>query len=903
MIRAGTPIGAITVTRQEVKPFSDKQVELLQTFADQAVIAIENVRLFAEVQARNRDLTESLERQTATSEVLKVISRSAFDLQPVLEVLAENATRLCAADWGLVYRFDGEALRVVAHHGAPRELLRWFSTGGQGVELRPGRGSVTGRAAAQRQTVHIADVLADPEYEEHDAQRHGSFRVGLGVPMLRDGNLVGVFFLARSEPRPFTGDHIELVTTFADQAVIAIENVRLFRELEARNRDLTEALEQQTATSDVLKVISRSTFDLQPVLKTLIESAVRLCHGEKGFIYRQDGDVYRAVAAHGASPQFMEQVVERNPIRLNRESATGRAALERRVVHIPDILADPEYKWAIDQLGGEIRTILAVPMLREATVIGVIVIRRIEVRPFTDKQIELVRTFADQAVIAIENVRLFQELEARNRDLTESLEQQTATSEILRVISSSPTDVQPVFDTIAASVVKLCDGLFSGVFRFDGQLIHFVAHHNFTDEGLQAFRRTYPRAPSRETQVATAILDRTVVEVRDFENEPDIRPPSLALARALGYRSNLSVPMVREGNPIGAIAVARAEAGPFSVKQIELLKTFADQAVIAIENVRLFQELEARNRDLTEALEQQTATSEILRAISSSPTDIEPVLSTVAENAARLCEAIDAQIFRVEGDFLRQAASFGSIPVSTGRAISRGWVTGRSVVDRMTIHVHDLAAESEAEFPVGRETQELFGHRTTLATPLLREGQPLGAILIRRMEVRPFSDKQVKLLETFADQAVIAIENVRLFKELEARNRDLTEALEQQTATSEVLKVISRSTFDLQPVLESLMESAVRLCGADKGFIYRQDGDVYRAAVAYGESPEFVEVVKRHPHRPGRESATGRALLEPTSQTPWPTPSTNGPRAREAPRSGRSSPSRCSGRRPSSVSS
>src|SRR5262249_46951585 len=260
------------------------------------------------------------------------------------------------------------------------------------------------------------------------------------------------------------------------------------------------------------------------------------------------------------------------------------------------------------------------------------------------------------------------------------------------------------------------------------------------------------------------------------------------------------------------ISLLRSEAGFFSKRQIDLLRTFADQAVIAIENVRLFKELESRNLDLTETLQQQAATGEILRVISSSPTDIQPVLDAVAENSARLCEAFDAQIYRVEGQDLRLVASFGSIPSSPTRAISRGWVTGRSVVDRRTTHVHDLAAESDAEYGIGKETQRRAGHRTTLATPLLREGQPLGAILIRRMEVRPFSEKQIKLLETFADQAVIAIENVRLFKELEVRNRDLTETLEQQTATGEILRVISSSPTDVQPVLETIVRNAVQLC-------------------------------------------------------------------------------------------
>src|SRR5262249_39779185 len=447
-----------------------------------------------------------------------------------------------------------------------------------------------------------------------------------------------------------------------------------------------------------------------------------------------------------------------------------------------------------------IRTILAVPMLKADELVGTLTIWRTEVKPFTEAQIALLETFADQAVIAIENVRLFTELDARNRELTEALEQQTATAEILRVISSSPTDVQPVFEAISARATSLCEASNSGVFRFDGEFIHLAAHNNWAPEALAAVQREFPRPAGPGTAIARAILTHTVVHIPDIGEDPEFTAASLVRA---GFRTELAVPMLKDNRPIGAIIVNRMERRPFADHQIALLRTFADQAVIAIENVRLFTELEARNRELTEALEQQTATAEILRVISSSPTDLQPVMDTVAQNAARVCGARDSIIFRLDGDALRVVARHGPLPgalrVGETRPLTRDSVSARAVMERQTIHVEDVRALPEAEFPATLALSRQLGPmgtRTSLATPLLREGIRVGVITIWRNEVRPFTDKQIALAKTFADQAVIAIENVRLFTELEARNRQLTEALEQQTATAEILRVISSSPTD-----------------------------------------------------------------------------------------------------------
>ena len=414
LLREGNPIGAFLIRRNYVEPFTNKQIELLQNFAAQAVIAIENTRLLNELRQRTGDLSELLEQQTATSEVLSIISRSPGDLKPVFEAILANATQICASKFGAMHIREGDAFRTVALHGASPPFIEHRMR--QGL-FKPSTSTGLARAVATRDVVHITDIAAE-QSDKADPLRKGALESGvrtvLDVPMLKGGEPIGVVAIYRQEVRPFTDKQIELVQNFAAQAVIAIENTRLLNELR-------ESLQQQTATADVLKVISRSTFDLRTVLQTLVESAARLCDADNATITREkDGAFYRA-EAYGFSREFMD-FVQDIPIKAERGSASGRALLEGRVVHIPDVKADPEYTWSEAQRLGDYRTIVGVPMLREGAPIGVLTLSRSEVRPFTDKQIELLTTFADQAAIAIENVRLFQSVEARTRELAKSLQ-------------------------------------------------------------------------------------------------------------------------------------------------------------------------------------------------------------------------------------------------------------------------------------------------------------------------------------------------------------------------------------------------------------------------------------------------------------------------------------------------
>src|SRR5499433_1492034 len=585
-------------------------------------------------------------------------------------------------------------------------------------------------------------------------------------------------------------------------------DAQLVRENKELKFERDGLLEREAATSDILRMIARSPTDLQSVLDGIVERAARLCDAEDAAIFRLDGNFLRLVAHFGPIP--MAGAVGETVRVLNRDTPAGRAIIDRKTIHVHDLrAADAEFPEAKARgIAMGLRTVLDAPLLREGVAIGAIHIRRREVRPFSDRQIKLLETFADQAVIAIENARLFQELK-------ESLEHQTATSEVLGIISRSPTDVQPVLDAIVESAARVC-GIDDVVLRLrTGDVMGVWAHFGSIPIGRIEI--------SIDDAHIHWIREHGTLHVRDALEQNDFP----TMGSGIGYHTHLSVPLRQQGEFIGMLTARRMEVRPFTPAQIKLLETFADQAVIAIENVRLFNELK-------EALEQQTATSEILGVIARSPTDVQPVLDTVAENAARLCDATDAVIYRADNDVFRPAASYGTVPVpepNQARPIERGRIPGRTMIDRRTIHIHDLAAEPEDDLPAPFARSQ--GVRSALATPLLREGIAIGAIFIRRLEVRPFTDKQIKLLATFASQAVVAIENVRLFKELQDRNRDLTEALEQQTATSEILRVIAGSPTDLQPVLNVVAKNVARLCEATDAQIYRLDGDVLRRVAVF----------------------------------------------------------------------
>jgi GAF domain-containing protein len=794
----------------------------------------------AAVAQRNSEYGERIAHQAATIDVLKTMSASPGDAQPVLDLIVRHATELCNVPSAGLFEYDGELVHIRSSYRAEAILAASpLATYIKLFPMRPTRGSINCRAILDRQIIHVRDLETDRELAGF--VRELGHRSHVAVPLIRDGIAIGVIAIAAQEPGGFSDSQIELLKAFAEQAVIAITSAETYRALQTRTSDLQETLEYQTATSDVLKVISRSTFDLQPVLDTVVQTSARLCNADRAAIFRREGDLWRLAVNFGFPPEWEDNMRSFGafPLDTFSEHAAIRAVVERRPVHIDDMAAVPGYKVRL----GEQRTTLGVPLLREGEAIGTVVLARLRVAPFTDRQIELVSTFADQAVIAIENTRLITETR-------EALEQQTATAEVLQVINSSPDDLKPVFNAVLDKAVRLCEADFGLMLTVDGVTSRIVAERG-VPEPLTHFLAHHPPQIGSDTFFGRAVLGRSIIHTTDMRAEAAYtsgQPLTLTAVDLAGVRALLMAPLRKDDGVSGVFAIFRREARPFTDKQIALLQDFAAQAVIAMENARLLNELRQRTYDLQQSLEHQTAISDVLKVISRSTFDLQPVLDTVVETAAKLCLADMANIGRREGEAINFGANYGFPPEYETYLKALGPVKldpvspavgQRTLIEGRPVHVDDVAAVPgypEALIRLGKQ-------RTTLGVPLLRDGETIGVIQLARQRVEPFTDRQIELVSTFANQAVIAIENTRLVTEQR-------EALEQQTATAEVLQVINASPGNLAPVFDAILERAMRLCHGVFGLLYTREGDQLHLMAHRGVPATFAEFREKHGLKP-----------------------------------------------------
>ena len=825
-------LGVITANRRDVRPFSDTQIALLQNFAAQAVIAMENARLITETH-------EALEQQTATAEVLRVINSSPGDLAPVFDAILEKAHMLCGAPQGSMFLREGDKFRAVTTRGMPEPFAE---------RLRQGIGPdtpVPKPLIAGEPFVHIPDMAELDHPMARLAVDVGAARSVLAVPLRKGDALFGMIVAGRREATPFSDKQIALLQNFASQAVVAMENARLLTETR-------EALEQQTATAEVLQVINSSPGDLAPVFDTMLEKATRLSDAAFGIMQVYDGEQFRTVATRRMPPALAEFLLH-TPRQPTPHSAVSRILDGEDFVQFEDMRSEQAYlsgdarQQAFVELGGT-RTYVAVALRKDGRLLGTIATYRREVRPFSDKQIALLQSFAAQAVIAMENARLISETR-------EALEHQTATAEVLQVINSSPGDLAPVFDAMLERAMRLCDGKHGYMYTHDGERLRTTAVRG-EPQFVEFMRGREPIISG--TPLERAVLSGGAVYIADCVQEEVYRtsPGFKQLVDLGGIRTEIILPLFKEAAFLGSIHIFRQEVRPFTDKQITLLQNYAAQGVIAIENARLISETR-------EALDQQTATAEVLQVINSSPGELAPVFNAMLEKAMRLCGAEFGEFFVTEGEQLRAIAVRG-VPATFAEFRHRnpappvpGSITARILTGEPVIHVADVKDDDlyRRDDLQRRALVDLGGARTFLSVTLIKDRTVLGSINIYRQEVRPFSDKQIALLQNFAAQAVIAMENARLITETR-------EALDQQTATAEVLQVINSSPGNLAPVFNAMLEKATSLCGAAFGVLWIVDADQIRAAASHEVPVAYRDFLTNEASSPGPKSGVAQTIRE-----------------------------------------
>jgi GAF domain-containing protein len=831
LLSRGKAIGTITVTYQETHRFTPREIELIESFADQAVIAIENARLLDE-------LRESLDNQTASAEILRTIAAAPEEPDKALDAIARASARLLRADGAAIRTVRGDKLRLAGIAGEPGVNLRQKVGDEVPLDFR----NLPAATVREKRAIHVPDVekrdSAMADWPGLSVLEAAGIRTVASTPLMRRGDAIGAMMVQRRERSPFTEKELDQLANFADQAVIAIENARLLDDLNARNRDLSESLEQQNATSEILRAIATTPGDAERVMQVIAENAGRLCNAMDVNIYLPIDGKLRMTASLGTFGAL-------GPVELpiGPGSVSGTAFTERRAasaVHMDE--QSDDYPDVPTETTRRVPSVLAVPMLRNDEALGVIAVVRGEAQPFTEAHKALLAGFADQAVIAMENARLLDELQARNSDLAESLEQQTASAEILRAIASAQGEADRVLDTIAETAHRLFGAYLSVITRIEDGVFRRAAAAG--PEAATISVGMSELAVDRQSVGGRAAIDMRTVHFDDLWEHADELPASPGVRGGVKTRSLAAAPLIRDGQAIGTIGITLSEVRPFTDKQLALLESFADQAVIAIENARLLSELR-------ESLERRTATAEVLAVISSSPGEVQPVFAAMLENAVRLCDAGNGSVFTASGDMLHRVANLGltgnvsghdELPLTPGThpALMRDTLKSVHVPDFLA-ELAKLSAEhgDEPAVQAGRAAAQL-GIRSVLWVPMVKDNALVGAFVLNRSEARPFTDAQIELIETFASQAVIAIENARLLEELR-------ESLENQTASADILRVISSSAADTQPVFDAIVAAGLRLFPGVAVSIALPDGDqVYAAAAGDLDSERAAQWRRRH---------------------------------------------------------
>ncbi|HUE99610.1 MAG TPA: GAF domain-containing protein [Anaerolineales bacterium] len=809
-----------SVTQEGV--FDDNDLRLLTTIAANAGTAIQTAQLHAETQRRAREMA-------TLAEIGNDIAASR-DLEPVLKRIAAHAKELLdVRDIAIVLREPGnQTYKTAVALGRYIQQMMAF-------EIKPSTGFI-GKVLESG----AADFLNDPRSDPRVVHIPGTPVKGedieclMGAPLISRGETIGGIMVWRDQPDGiFTQADLDFLVSVARQTAIAIESARLYLETQRRAREMSVLV-------DVGRDISAS-LEAGTVLESIATHAMDLLDGDLSalFLPEPDGQIFRAIAAVGEEAEQL-----RNDTILLGQGLLGSIALTKTGEIVNDTGADPRTILIQGTRETPDEHLIAVPLLANEELKGLMSVwRHGKGREFINAELEFLHGLARQAVIAVQNSQLFSEVK-------ETLEQQTATGEILRVIASSPTDIQPVLEAVAQYAARVCGANDALIFRIDGERLRQVAHY-----GPIPVQENELDLPLNLASVSgrAAVLGETV-HVYDIlaENYSDLSV-SRTIHADSQRRTLLATPLIREGKPIGVITIRRTDVEPFTEKQVALLRTFADQAAIAIENVRLFNELQQRNREISEALEQQTATSEILSIIAENPSDITPVLDAVAERAARICNSYDAVIARIEGENYRIVAHWGPVPIQTETLrneipLNRDTVTGRAMVERNTIHIHDLLAEPDDEYPLSKKYYQTSEQRTMLVTPLMRENQVIGSIMIRRQDVNPFSERQIALLKMFADQVAIAVENVRLFNETRQR------AAELQIINSVQAGLASK--LELQAIYDLVGYKIQDIFEAQVVGIYNFD---HKSETIY--YPYYREKDKKLQHEPRAFTPTARYLM------------------------------------------